>query len=155
MNDFNFLKLYTYKKKGSILKKIILGTFLALAPLLAGNLTVEVTNIKNKHGKIAIGLYNKDDNTFANLEKYYKAIFIEIDSKRVIYTFKNIPNGTYAVSIMHDENENNKLDKNILGIPKEGYGFSNNVKPAFRSANFKEAKFELLGNKTINIKMNN
>jgi len=141
--------------KGSVLEKVILGTFITLAPLLAGNLTVEVTNIKNKNGKVAIGLYNKDDNTFANPTKYYKAIFIEIDSKKVVYTFENIQNGTYAVSVMHDENENGKLDKNILGIPKEGYGFSNNVKPAFRSANFKEAKFELLGNKTVNIEMNN
>ena len=137
------------------MKKVILGTLTTLAPLLASNLTVEVTNIKNKHGKVAIGLYNKDDKTFANPEKYYKAIFIEIDSKKVVYTFENIPNGTYAVSVMHDENESGKLDKNILGIPKEGYGFSNNVKPAFRSANFKEAKFELLCNKTVNIEMNN
>ena len=137
------------------MKKVILGSLIALAPLLAGNLTVKVTNIKNGNGKIAIGLYNKDDGTFTDPEKYYKAIFIEIDSKKVVHTFENIPDGTYAVSVMHDENENNKLDKNMLGIPKEGYGFSNNVKPAFRSANFKEAKFELYNNKTISIKMNN
>ena len=131
------------------MKKLILGTVLTASILSANNITVEVTNILNQNGKIAIGLYNKDDDTFASMSKYYKAINLEINDKNVIYTFKNIPNGTYAISVIHDENENQKLDKNFFGIPKEGYGFSNNIRPSFRSANFEESKFKLNSDKNI------
>jgi len=43
--------------------------------------------------------------------------------------FEDIPPGTYALVVIHDENMNGKLDTNWVGIPKEGYGFSNDVKP--------------------------
>jgi len=56
--------------------------------------------------------------------------------------FEDIPPGTYALAVIHDENMNGKLDTNWLGIPKEGYGFSNDVKallgaPSFSAASFK------------------
>ena len=56
--------------------------------------------------------------------------------------FKDLPPGTYAVQVMHDENENNKLDTNFLGIPTEGYGFSNNPN-VMRKAHFDEARFDV------------
>ena len=135
------------------MKKLILGTILTASILSANNIIVEVTKILNQNGKIAIGLYNKDDDTFANISKHYKAINLKIDGKKVSYTFTNIPDGTYAISVFHDENENKELDKNFLGIPKEGYGFSNNIRPKFRSANFEESKFKVNGDISITIKM--
>jgi len=42
--------------------------------------------------------------------------------------FTDLHDGVYAVSVFHDENENQKLDKDFVGIPKEGYGASNNPK---------------------------
>ena len=45
-----------------------------------------------------------------------------------ICQFNDIPPGTYAIAVFHDENANGKLDKNFLGIPCEGYGASNNVR---------------------------
>ena len=56
--------------------------------------------------------------------------------------------GKYGISIYLDENKNGKLDVNFLGIPKEKYGFSNNVFPATRAANFEEAAFEIQGKST-------
>ncbi len=44
----------------------------------------------------------------------YKGIYLPISSNEIIFIFKNIPNGNYAISIFHDENNNKKLDKNIL-----------------------------------------
>ena len=58
-------------------------------------------------------------------------------------TFEDLPYGTYAITILHDENGNLKVDANFLGIPKEGYGFSNNARNLFRAPKFEEAKFEL------------
>ncbi len=135
------------------MKKSILGAVLTLSSLLANDITVEVTNIFNQNGKIGIALYNRDNKSFANMSKFYKGVYLKIDGKKVIYTFKDIPNGTYAISVIHDENENKKLDKNFLGIPKEGYGFSNNIRPKFRGATFKESKFKLNRDKNISIKL--
>ncbi|MBD3223321.1 MAG: DUF2141 domain-containing protein, partial [Caldithrix sp.] len=61
----------------------------------------------------------------------------------VTIRFKDIAYGSYAVSLIHDENENMELDSNWLGIPKEGIAFSNNVKGRFGPPSFNEAKFEL------------
>jgi uncharacterized protein (DUF2141 family) len=135
------------------MKKLILSTVLFASTLVASDITVEVTNLLNKNGKVAIGLFNKNDDTFSKLEKAYKGIHLGINGSKVIYTFKDIPNGTYAISVMHDENDNKKLDKNFFGIPKEGFGFSNNIRPSFRGANFEESKFELNSDKNIVIKI--
>lgn len=135
-------------------KTIIIVIIVLFASILfASDLTVEVTNLRNKNGKISIGLYNNNDNTFASISKSYKGVNLAIDNSKIIYTFKNIPNGIYAISVIHDENENKKLDKNFFGIPKEGYGFSNNIHPKFRGANFEESKFELKNDKNITIKI--
>ncbi len=56
--------------------------------------------------------------------------------------FEGLQPGTYAVRLMHDENDNGKLDRNLVGMPTEGYGFSNNPR-VMRAATFEEASFEL------------
>lgn len=133
--------------------KVILGTALTLSTLFASDINVKVTNILNKNGKIVIGLFNKDDDTFADMLKFYKGIHLDIDDTKVIYRFKNLPNGIYAIAVFHDKNKNKVLDKNFLGMPQEGYGFSNNIRPIVRSATFKESKFVLNEEKNISIKL--
>lgn len=58
-------------------------------------------------------------------------------------TFTHVPAGTYAVSVMHDENGNGKLDSNFLGIPTEGYGVSNNHTHALSAPTWDESKFDV------------
>lgn len=135
------------------MRKVILATALTLSPLFANTIVVEVTDLLNQNGLLSIGLYNRDDDTFASMTQYYKGVDLKIDSHKATHTFTNIPDGTYAIAVIHDENENNLLDKNFLGIPKEGYGFSNNIRPAFRGANFEESKFELSEDKRLSIKL--
>ncbi len=68
-------------------------------------------------------------------------------------SFDNLPVGTYAIAIFHDSNNNKKLDKNWVGIPKEGYGFSNNVFGTFGPPSFQEASFKVKANNTTNLKI--
>ena len=68
------------------------------------------------------------------------------------FKFSVLPEGVYAVQVMHDENDNDKLDTNFLGIPSEGYGFSNNPQ-VMRRATFEEARFELKADATITIRL--
>jgi uncharacterized protein (DUF2141 family) len=68
-------------------------------------------------------------------------MIIKIRKSQARCDFMDIPPGTYAMVVIHDENMNGKLDTNALGIPREGYGFSNDAKkwlgtPAFSAASF-------------------
>ncbi len=123
-----------------------------LSSLYSADLSVKITGVLNNTGLISIGLYNKPEGF-----REYESIFIgqEIKAKlgEMHYVFKDIPEGTYALSIFHDENEDKVLNKNFLGIPKEGYGFSNNIRPTFRAANFEESQFEVSKDTQLNIKM--
>jgi uncharacterized protein (DUF2141 family) len=59
------------------------------------------------------------------------------------FVFSNLKSGKYAVSVMNDQNGNRILDKNLLGIPKEEWGVSNDVRPTLRAPKFEEALFEI------------
>ncbi len=59
------------------------------------------------------------------------------------FVFTNLKSGKYAVSVMNDQNGNKVLDKNLLGIPKEEWGVSNNIRPTLRAPKFEEAVFEI------------
>jgi uncharacterized protein (DUF2141 family) len=66
---------------------------------------------------------------------------LKLDGNEAVLRF-TLPAGTYAVQVMHDENDNGKLDSKFMGIPTEGYGFSNNPQ-VLRRAHFSEAKFDI------------
>ena len=64
--------------------------------------------------------------------------------------FSDLADGQYAVKVFHDENNNHSLDTNMLGVPSEGYGFSNNA-GSFGPASFKDASFSLQADAQITI----
>jgi uncharacterized protein (DUF2141 family) len=71
---------------------------------------------------------------FANASAFQKmaalqCLSVPIVNQKALFTFTGIPKGKYALFVFHDVNENNKLDRNWLGIPKEGYGASRNKLP--------------------------
>lgn len=131
----------------------ILTIFISMAHAQTGTLNVDISGITDTKGLMSIGVYlNEDD--FPDKGKEYIGADVEITGPTIVYTFKNIPFGTYAIAIFHDINSNIQLDKNFLGIPKEGYAFSNNLFGAFGSPpDFKDASFQVSGDKTIEIKM--
>ena len=57
----------------------------------------------------------------------------------------DLPNGDWAVAITQDTNNNDKLDKNMMGIPTEPFAFSNNVRPRFAPPEFDDCKFTVSG----------
>ncbi len=66
---------------------------------------------------------------------------IRIQNKQARCDFEDVPPGTYAIAAAHDENMNGKLDTNALGIPTEGYGFSNDAKGWLSAPSFSAASF--------------
>ena len=117
------------------------------------DLTIEVTGIKKTTGKVFIAVYDKKENFLKDTEKSLKTKVV-IENKKAIAQFKGLKKGEYAVSFFHDENDNNKMDTKIFGIPKEPYGFSNNATGFMGPPKFEDAKFLLDSNKTIQIKVN-
>ena len=117
----------------------------------SNKLTVNVTNFKSNQGKVMIGIYNGQEN-FIKKSVFRKSSTIQDNSAKVV--FKNLPSGEYAISLYHDENENNKLDTGWFGIPNEGYGCSNNAKGMMGPPKYEDAKFQLTSNKEMTIKIN-
>jgi uncharacterized protein (DUF2141 family) len=118
---------------------------IALISSAQNSLEVKIDKIKNDHGDILIGLYTEGHNFpgGTNDRRIVKA-----SKNGVTVAFDDLKPGPYAVSVLHDENSNKDMDQNKIGIPKEGFGFSNNARGSFGPPSFDKAKFELqLGKK--------
>ena len=112
---------------------------------------VNISGIDNNKGKMMIGLYTSEGNWLGTPKK---ALMSKIEKGKSTATFTNIPEGIYAISVFHDENDNNKIDMNFMGIPKEDNGCSNGARGFFGPPKWKDAKFQVK-NETItqNIKL--
>jgi uncharacterized protein (DUF2141 family) len=120
-----------------------------------GSVQVKVSGLKNKNGQLGISLYASKEGFPSDWQKAYKQILIPVSGDKMEYTFTDLPYGKYAVSVLHDENKNKKLDANFLGIPKEGYGASNNATGTMGPPKFEDAAIALdRGMITTEIKMN-
>jgi uncharacterized protein (DUF2141 family) len=120
--------------------------FIAAAAALAhaADLTITVKGVRNAEGAVFLAVYDSD-RTFmkapqAKTTRRWNAG--KGDLKIVIH---DLPAGKYAIASYHDENGNGKLDTNALGIPEEGYEFSNDARGMFGPPNFSEAAFDFDG----------
>jgi uncharacterized protein (DUF2141 family) len=111
----------------------------------SGNIQVEVTGLKNTKGLLGILVFSTDDGFPSDQTKAFREILLPVGEGKNEHTFTDLPYGNYAISVMHDENMNKKLDTNLFGIPKEGTGVSNNVRSAFGAPKFSDAIFILNG----------
>ena len=144
----------------SLKKLLLLGAILCISfgtfaqnPAKPRTLNIEVTNLRNSKGVVQFALYNKDgtipDEQFKN---YFRIGTSPIVDGKSNFTFEYLPEGKYAVSILHDENENGKVDKGLIK-PKEGIGFSNYKSIGFSNRpNFSKASFLLTEDLDITIK---
>ena len=137
-------------------KKALLASILILSTitLYAHSLKVVVDNLRNSDGVVIFSIYDKDGTIPDEKHKNYTIeLKSKITDKKASVVFKNLKDGRYAVGIIHDENENGKIDKGFL-LPKEGIGFSNYDSIGLsHKPNFKDASFKLDSDKTVKIKV--
>jgi uncharacterized protein (DUF2141 family) len=120
----------------------------------AATLKVHIENLRNDNGQVIASLFNKKDgfprdkDAIIALEKSNA-----LHQSSAILTFQNLDAGFYAVAIMHDESLDDDMDYNLIGIPKEGYCFSNNVKPKLAAPRFDETKVWVESDTTIFVQM--
>lgn len=115
----------------------------------AHELVLNIDKITDPKGVMMIALYNSADAYNSNTNTF-SGQKIAVTQKTLSVNFGDIPAGDYAIKLYQDENENGVIDKNLLGIPTEGYGFSNNG-GAMGQPNFTEAKFSVTDKTAITI----
>jgi len=103
------------------------------------NLEVKIDKIQNDRGDILVGLFS-DEKDFPRHTSIGKMAKASMDGVTVEFT--DLKPGIYAISVLHDENSNKDMERTKIGIPKEGFGFSNNT-ASLGPPSFKKAKIEL------------
>ena len=107
---------------------------------------VKILDINNSKGTVACALFESPTGFPIEYLGYATNIMvIKIRKTQARCDFMDIPPGTYSLAVIHDENMNGKLDTNWLGVPKEGYGFSNDATSLLGAPSFAAASFRYDG----------
>ena len=103
-------------------------------------LRIVIDNLANNDGEVEIGVYTPK-NKFPDEKDKFKKYRFKPKHRKIDESITDLPYGEFAFAVYHDENNSGEIDKNLIGIPKERYAFSNNIKPTFKAPNFEDCKF--------------
>ncbi len=131
---------------------LIIGSLLLVSQSFAHTVTISITNMRSKSGSVLVSVYNKEEGFPKKPETAYIKMKITT-AQAANFQIKNLPTGSYAFAVAHDENNNEKIDTGFLGIPKEGVGFSRNPSITFGPPDFDEAAYSIKADGTFSIKM--
>ena len=107
----------------------------------AAELTVTVDNLASAKGTLRVAVY--DEASWLDDEPPWgEARPVPAETESLQFSF-DLPPGTYAIAVLHDENDNGKMDYRLLRLPKEPYGFSNDVVPRLGPPKFEAAAFSV------------
>lgn len=122
----------------------LLAPALIGASTAEGEVTVTVTKLRSAKGQI-LACLTTDARAFPQCERDSRARSLIVPAREgMVLNFGRVPDGRYAIALIHDENGNGKLDKHLI-IPREGFGFSRNAPVAFGPPSFKSASFAIEG----------
>ncbi len=107
-----------------------------------GTLEVQLVGVKPLTGQLYVALHS-EPGAFPKVDKAARKVAAKAVSDPQTVTLEKVPYGTWAVSVWHDVNDNQKLETGLFGIPKEPMGVSNDAKGRFGPPKFDDAKFEL------------
>ncbi len=122
-------------------RAVLLIGLVATLPVFAADLTINLTGVRASTGLVKVALLDSQA-AWDGQAAPVNATGAPPEGDSATFHFADLKAGTYAVAITHDENGNGKLDSNIVGMPTEGYGFSNNPQ-VMRKPTFEEARFEV------------
>jgi len=122
------------------------GTAVAEESVAMNVIEFETQN-RNDSGVVRCGLFKQD----GWLKDAFRASVVKVNNTTARCTFKDVPPGTYGISAFHDENNDGKLDTNLVGYPVEEYCTSRNARNMFSAPSWKDAKFSYKGS-TVRLK---
>ncbi|MDJ1492332.1 DUF2141 domain-containing protein [Cytophagaceae bacterium DM2B3-1] len=120
---------------------------------MESSIHITVVNLRNTQGHVLLSVFKSEDGFPNNPAKAVKLIKSKIIGDKAEIVLDNMPDGDYAISVLHDENDNGKMDTGAFGIPKEGYGASNDAKAVLGPPSYKDAHFKHQQSTSLKIKM--
>jgi len=131
----------------NILALLVFFPFLAMGQ---NKLSITVEGVKTSSGMISVAVYNKSEG-FLKFDEVYKSNSTRALKGTTQIDIDGLPEGEYALAIFHDENGNNELDTNWLGIPKESIGFSRGRMKTFGPPSFRECALHIDADSEIRV----
>lgn len=145
------MKTY-YIQAISLIILIICSSFITLNQ---GTISIEVKGLRSNKGFVLVSLFDKEESFPKDASQAVGKAKVKIINGTARVKFNTLAYGNYAAAVLHDENGNLEMDFNFLGMPKEGYGFSNDAKANFGPPSYGKAMFDLQeAEKTIVININ-
>jgi len=105
-----------------------------------GKLEIEINGFQNNVGDCWFAIDNSEE-VFESEDTVWIGKILPIENNQVVVVIDSLEYGQYAVRVFHDENSNGEIDTNILGIPTEDYGYSNDASGWFGPPSWEKAKF--------------
>jgi uncharacterized protein (DUF2141 family) len=130
------------------------GLLITLAATAASSsrLTVEVSGLRNEEGMVCLSLFSNEEGFPSSSDRAVFSRCIEAGEASSV-TFDQLASGRYSVAVIHDANQDDKLNTGFLGIPTEGFGFSRNPRIGTSAPSFSDTAILVSGESTI-IKIN-
>ena len=126
-----------------ILALLVLFAFSTSYQAGSSDIKLIINEIQTDTGTIRVLVFNQADGFPEEPKKAFKALSIPVKNLKAETVIKGLPAGNYAISVFHDENDDGELKKNIVGIPIENYGFSNNPSVIFSAPSFNKCSFRV------------
>ncbi|HET9055094.1 MAG TPA: DUF2141 domain-containing protein [Cyclobacteriaceae bacterium] len=142
------MRLYT--RTGKRFLVMVVGMLVFGSGYAQHRVELTIKGIENAQGSVLVAVYNSE---VSFMKRHVASKKVKVTGKEVSLVFENVAPGDYAISTFHDENDNNKLDTNLLGIPNERYGFSNDARGTFGPPSFEKARIKVDGDKKVVINL--
>lgn len=113
-------------------------------------LKVKITGIKEIKGKIGVCLLTDESEFLGACSDFTE---MAVTAKEMVFTKEGLASGSYVLTLYHDANNNGELDTNLLGLPKERYGFSNNPSTFFGPPSYSKCLFEVKEDTQVTVRL--
>jgi uncharacterized protein (DUF2141 family) len=108
------------------------------------SLAVHVDGFRNGKGVIGGAVFQDQTGWPEDDERAFTRTAVPVaGNSSVVLTFPDLPEGRYGIVVLHDENANHRLDRNIFRVPKEGFGFANNPHVGLSAPSWKESSVQV------------
>jgi uncharacterized protein (DUF2141 family) len=128
------------------------AAFLTTSAVAAADLTLRINHVRSDAGVISVALYDAKDRFLADGAAVRTTDVRAMEGETPV-VFNDLPPGEYAAAVFHDENSSGAFDTNFLGLPEEGYGFSNGTRAGFGPPSFDEAAVAVTSEAVTEVEM--
>jgi uncharacterized protein (DUF2141 family) len=115
----------------------------------AETLVIEMKGFRSDKGKALVALFGSKDGFPDKPKKAARRIEVDIKNRAALAVLSDVAPGTYAVAVLHDEDNNKAMKTGLFGIPKEGYGASQDARGNFGPPSFGDAKFDIRAGRRV------